>query len=100
MSRKPRSFAPDIPYHLMNRATARAKIFHKQADCEAFEKVLEQAVSLLNLRLLASIVMPKTGQGGKTGRSNVFFNASPPASARSKHTSPPIAETKASTKTR
>jgi putative transposase len=58
MPRKLRSFAADIPYHVMNRASARAKIFHKQADYLAFETVLEQAVTLYNIRLLAYIVMP------------------------------------------
>jgi putative transposase len=58
MARKPRSFAADIPYHIMNRASARARIFHKDADYRAFETTLEQAVAKFNLRLLTYILMP------------------------------------------
>jgi putative transposase len=58
MARKPRSFSGDIVYHVMNRASARAKIFHTAADYAAFETVLEQAILRFNLRLLTYIVMP------------------------------------------
>jgi putative transposase len=58
MARKPRFFAPDIPYHVMNRASARAQIFLKPHDYAAFETVLELAVQRFNLRLLAYILMP------------------------------------------
>jgi putative transposase len=42
----------------MNRASARARIFHKDADYLAFETVLEQAVAKFNVRLLTYILMP------------------------------------------
>ena len=58
MARNPRSFSGDVVYHVMNRASARAQIFHKAADYAAFETVLEQAVLRFNLRLLTYIVMP------------------------------------------
>jgi putative transposase len=58
MARKPRSFSGDTVYHIMNRASARAKIFHTPADYTAFETTLEQAVLRFDLRLLTYIVMP------------------------------------------
>lgn len=58
MARKPRNFIGDTVYHVMNRATARARIFHSSADYAAFETVLQQAVARFNLRLLSYVVMP------------------------------------------
>jgi len=58
MARKPRSFSGGVVYHVMNRASARARIFHKEADYAAFETVLEQAVGRFDLHLLTYIVMP------------------------------------------
>lgn len=58
MARKPRSFSGGVVYHVMNRASARARIFHKDADYALFETVLAQAVGRFDLRLLTYIVMP------------------------------------------
>ena len=42
----------------MNRGNARAEIFSKRGDYEAFEKVLVEAVGRSSVRLLAYCVMP------------------------------------------
>jgi putative transposase len=45
-------------YHVLNRAVGRARIFHKQADYAAFEKILRQAPDFQPMRLLAYCLMP------------------------------------------
>jgi putative transposase len=45
-------------YHVLNRANARMTIFRKDADFEAFEKVLAEAVERSATRLLAYCLMP------------------------------------------
>jgi putative transposase len=45
-------------YHVHNRANARLTIFEKDADYDAFEKVLSEAVERTRTRLLAYCVMP------------------------------------------
>ena len=44
-------------YHVLNRANARMTIFKKDADYEAFENVLAEAVARTQTRLLAYCVM-------------------------------------------
>ena len=44
MVRKPRMFKGGVVYHVMNRASARAKVFLKEGDYAAFEEVLTEAV--------------------------------------------------------
>lgn len=58
MPRKPRTIRGNTAYHVLNRATARATIFHKAADYAAFERTLEQAHARYGLRILAYILMP------------------------------------------
>jgi len=58
MPRKPRSIRGNTAYHVLNRATARARIFHKTADYAAFERTLEQAHARYPLRILAYVLMP------------------------------------------
>jgi putative transposase len=58
MPRKPRIIRGNIAYHLLNRAAARAKIFHSSADYAAFERTLEQAHDRYPLRILAYVLMP------------------------------------------
>ena len=58
MARQPRSFSGGVVYHVMNRASGRSRIFHKQADYAAFELVLAQAVERFGIRLLSYVVMP------------------------------------------
>jgi putative transposase len=45
-------------YHVLNRANARLRIFHKDADYVAFENVLAEAVPRVGMRLLAYCLLP------------------------------------------
>jgi len=45
-------------YHVLNRANAGMPIFHKTDDYQAFERILEQAVERVKMRLLSYCVMP------------------------------------------
>jgi putative transposase len=45
-------------FHCLNRSVARLTIFEKDADYEAFERVLEEAHERIPLRILAYTVMP------------------------------------------
>ena len=45
-------------YHVLNRANARMTIFQGDADYEAFDKVLAQAVERMETRLVAYCLMP------------------------------------------
>jgi putative transposase len=58
MGRPIRAAPGGYVYHVLNRATARLKIFHKGADYAAFERVLEQAVARTRTRLLSYCVLP------------------------------------------
>jgi putative transposase len=55
MPRRPRSATGG---YVLNRAVARATIFHKHADYAAFERVLRQAKDNVPTRLLAYCLMP------------------------------------------
>jgi putative transposase len=58
MPRRLRAASGGYVYHVLNRAVARARLFHKTGDYAAFEKVLGQAKEWLPTRLLAYCVMP------------------------------------------
>src|SRR5947207_3056943 len=58
MARKPRHIKGGLVYHVMNRASARARCFHSDADYAAFERVLDQAVERFDMRLLSYVLMP------------------------------------------
>lgn len=58
MGRPHRVAEPGYVYHVLNRANARMKIFRKDADYEAFETVLAEAVERTQTRLLAYCLMP------------------------------------------
>lgn len=45
-------------FHCLNRSVARLTIFEKEADYEAFERVLEEAHERIPLRILSYTVMP------------------------------------------
>lgn len=52
-------FAPGgMVYHAMNRAVARLPLFEKEADYEAFERVLAEAMQEHPTRILAYCLMP------------------------------------------
>jgi len=42
-------------YHALNRGDARALIFRKEADYEAFERILAEALERLDVRLFVTI---------------------------------------------
>ena len=58
MGRPLRAAAGGLVYHVLNRANARMTLFRKDADYEAFENVLAEAVERSGTRLLAYCVMP------------------------------------------
>ncbi len=45
-------------YHVLNRANGRMQIFDDERDYAAFEKVMQEAVDRVSMRLLAYCVMP------------------------------------------
>ncbi|REK10811.1 MAG: hypothetical protein DWQ37_15320 [Planctomycetota bacterium] len=58
MGRPQRAARGGYVYHVLNRANARMTIFDDEADYEAFEKVLAEAVERTETRLLAYCLMP------------------------------------------
>jgi len=58
MPRRARSIEGGYAYHVLNRANAQATLFRKDADYEAFERILEEACEREPLRILAYCVMP------------------------------------------
>jgi len=58
MPRTARNAPGGLVYHALNRAVARLPLFEKEADYEAFERVLEEAFARCPTRLLAYCVMP------------------------------------------
>ncbi len=48
----------NIVYHVLNRTTARLKIFAKDKDYQAFETTLEEAKEKYPMRILAYCIMP------------------------------------------
>lgn len=56
---RPKRICPaGMVFHCLNRAVARLKIFEKDADYQAFEKVLAEAYERLPLRILTYVLMP------------------------------------------
>jgi len=58
MGRPNRAAEGGLIYHVLNRANARMTIFGKDADYQAFEQVLQEAVDRTQTRLLAYCLMP------------------------------------------
>ena len=58
MPRSPRADEAGGLYHALNRGNARATVFHKDADYEAFERVLGEALDRYDVHLLAYQLMP------------------------------------------
>jgi putative transposase len=46
------------PYHVLNRANGRLRLFRKEADFAAFERVIEEACERIPLRILGYTLMP------------------------------------------
>jgi putative transposase len=58
MGRPRRVTTGDIIYHVLNRSTARSKVFHSPADYQAFERILIDARNRFDMRILAFCIMP------------------------------------------
>jgi len=58
MPRSPRVDVANMVYHVINRANNRAKIFETDADYKTFEKILEDAVSLRDIKIISYCIMP------------------------------------------
>lgn len=58
MARIPRSAVGDTVYHVLNRANGREKIFQKEKDYEAFEKILSEAKEKYPMRIISFCIMP------------------------------------------
>ena len=58
MARIPRAAIGDTVYHILNRANGREKIFQKEKDYEAFEKILFEAKEKYPMRILSFCIMP------------------------------------------
>jgi len=57
MPRRPRSIVGGYVYHVLNRANGRLRLFKKQSDYEAFERVVVEVQERTALRILAYVVM-------------------------------------------
>ena len=58
MGRALRAATGGMVFHVLNRGNARARIFHKDADYEAFERILDEAKDRYDMRVLAYCLMP------------------------------------------
>ncbi len=58
MGRAKRADAAGALYHMLNRANRRSTIFEKQADYEAFERILIDAVERFDIELFSYCLMP------------------------------------------
>lgn len=58
MPRPPRKIEGNTVYHVLNRANARMKIFEKEKDYLAFEKIIVEAKEKYPMRILAYCLMP------------------------------------------
>jgi putative transposase len=45
-------------FHVLNRANARARIFGKEADYAAFERVMKETLARKPMRILGYLIMP------------------------------------------
>lgn len=58
MPRRARRIIGGLPYHVLNRANGRLRLFRKDGDYAAFEAVVAAAWERLPLRILGYVVMP------------------------------------------
>ena len=58
MPRLARVAVGDMPYHVLNRANGRTRIFHDEKDYRHFEALLKEGVELIDMRILAYCIMP------------------------------------------
>jgi putative transposase len=58
LTRVARAAPPGYVYHVLKRVVARLPLFQKEGDCDAFERVLSEALQEHPTRLLAYCLMP------------------------------------------
>lgn len=58
MPRSARKAPGGVVFHALNRGVGRRTLFHKDQDYAAFERILERALSIVPVRLLAYCLMP------------------------------------------
>jgi putative transposase len=58
MPRIARADIANYPYHIINRAVMRLRIFSKEDDYVVFEKIIQDAVSETEMRIIAYSIMP------------------------------------------
>jgi putative transposase len=58
MPRTARKAPGGVVFHALNRGVGRRTLFHKDEDFAAFERILEQALSIVPVRLLSYCLMP------------------------------------------
>ena len=58
MPRTGRQLAAGHCFHVFNRGNARAEVFHKEADYQAFVKLIRSACARIAMRVLAFCIMP------------------------------------------
>jgi putative transposase len=58
MPRSARACAGGYAYHITNRGNARAEVFHKQEDLDAFLRILSEAGIRVPTRIIAYCLMP------------------------------------------
>jgi putative transposase len=58
MGRGHRIDIADVPYHVINRANARARIFHADSDYADFEYLLNEMRETYDMRIIAYVIMP------------------------------------------
>lgn len=58
MGRPKRADAAGGIYHMLNRSNRKATIFHREADYEAFERILAEALERVQLKMFAYCLMP------------------------------------------
>jgi putative transposase len=58
MPRTLRADEPGLIYHVMNRGNGRSRLFHKDEDYAAFERVLSQGLERYPVKLLTYCLMP------------------------------------------
>lgn len=58
MPRRPRTATGGLVYHVLNRRVGRLRLFERDSDYAAFERVLEEAIARGGIRLMAYCVMP------------------------------------------
>jgi putative transposase len=58
MPRPKRKTAGNIVYHVLNRANGKLNIFKKDSDFEAFERIIDQGLERIQMRLCGYCIMP------------------------------------------